>query len=286
MASHRNEFLIYRWYIWLLLANAKILREKFSFVYPNIQKWILILMASSDELLDKEEEVSYFYENCCEKCCGASRFAINDEELHALNVLRRRARVKYNRANSLHSETLKQLWMVTFPGQEMLEDLISDQWKSIGFQGKDPATDFRGAGLFGLTQLYYMASHYPQEYKNILDNSHDYSFAISALNVTHFYMYFFQIFSRNTIVMNDRRAPPRVMKAFCALNAQDQSAIDELYVATVIRMHKDWIEISKSKNVTIMDFRRAIDSSTTHMEGILRGMPENMLELKRLSFNS
>mmetsp|Transcript_10210 Transcript_10210/g.10150 ORF Transcript_10210/g.10150 Transcript_10210/m.10150 type:complete len:132 (-) Transcript_10210:35-430(-) len=131
-----------------------------------------------------------------------------------------------------------------------------------------------------------MASHYPQEYKNILDNSHDYSFAISALNVTHFYMYFFQIFSRNTIVANDRRAPPRVMKAFCVLNAQDQSAIDELYVATVIRMHRDWIEISKNKNVTIMDFRRAIDSSTTFMEGILRGMPENMLELKRLSFNS
>lgn len=104
--------------------------------------------------------------------------------MHALNVLRRRSRVKYNPNNAIHSDQLRQLWTITFLGQESPDSLISETWKRLGFQGKDPSTDFRGAGLFGLNQLYYFASHYPQEYKNIFDNSEDYSFAISALNIT------------------------------------------------------------------------------------------------------
>lgn len=38
--------------------------------------------------------------------------------------------------------------------KEKLANRISDQWISIGFQADDPATDFRGAGLLGLENLY------------------------------------------------------------------------------------------------------------------------------------
>jgi hypothetical protein len=34
-------------------------------------------------------------------------------------------------------------------------------WEKLGFQGKDPATDLRGAGLMGLKNLHYMAECYP-----------------------------------------------------------------------------------------------------------------------------
>ena len=34
-----------------------------------------------------------------------------------------------------------------------LKNRITDQWIEIGFQGKDPSTDFRGAGMLGLEQL-------------------------------------------------------------------------------------------------------------------------------------
>lgn len=34
------------------------------------------------------------------------------------------------------------LWRVSFPEVELL-DLISEQWKKMGWQGKDPSTDFR-----------------------------------------------------------------------------------------------------------------------------------------------
>ena len=34
-----------------------------------------------------------------------------------------------------------------------LKDRKSTQWIDIGFQGKDPQTDFRGAGILGLIQI-------------------------------------------------------------------------------------------------------------------------------------
>jgi len=34
-----------------------------------------------------------------------------------------------------------------------LEDRITNQWGEIGFQGKDPMTDFRGMGMLGLDNL-------------------------------------------------------------------------------------------------------------------------------------
>ena len=47
---------------------------------------------------------------------------------------------------------LDRLWK-NLRGDEQLKARKTEQWIDIGFQGKDPATDFRGAGLYGLTQL-------------------------------------------------------------------------------------------------------------------------------------
>ena len=44
------------------------------------------------------------------------------------------------------------------PGTE-LESRHTKQWQEIGFQGKDPATDFRGMGILGLYCLQYPHTH-------------------------------------------------------------------------------------------------------------------------------
>ena len=43
---------------------------------------------------------------------------------------------------SLRQEALRALWSATYPDQE-LHGLISEQWKEMGWQGRDPSTDFR-----------------------------------------------------------------------------------------------------------------------------------------------
>ena len=43
-------------------------------------------------------------------------------------------------------------------GDAKLSGRITRQWEEIGFQGADPATDFRGAGVLGLDQLAQLCS--------------------------------------------------------------------------------------------------------------------------------
>jgi ELMO domain-containing protein len=40
-------------------------------------------------------------------------------------------------------------WKVLKPNTPLTERL-TNEWQNVGFQAKDPATDFRGAGFLGL----------------------------------------------------------------------------------------------------------------------------------------
>lgn len=54
-------------------------------------------------------------------------------------------------------DALRQLWKLAFPGTEAPPGIRSAQWKEMGWQGEDPGTDFRGAGLVSLHNHLYMA---------------------------------------------------------------------------------------------------------------------------------
>eukprot|EP00126_Sphaerothecum_destruens_P004354 Sdes_comp18133_c0_seq2m7603 len=95
--------------------------------------------------------------------------------------------IKYDEKNEGHEGQLMLLWSLLQPHQE-LSHRISHQWESIGFQGNNPATDFRGMGLLGLNNLLYFASNYNDIALSILSvASHPvrgYSFAIVGINLT------------------------------------------------------------------------------------------------------
>ena len=70
----------------------------------------------------------------------------------------------------------------------MKYERISKDWGKMGFQGKDPKTDFRGAGYFGLCNLIYFAKNYNEKYKSMLkgrstEELSNYPVAIASLNV-------------------------------------------------------------------------------------------------------
>lgn len=67
-------------------------------------------------------------------------------------------------------EALRALWSSAFPGQE-LHGLISDEWKKMGWQGKDPSTDFRGAGFISLENLLFFAKTFSVRFFYINSNS-------------------------------------------------------------------------------------------------------------------
>ena len=87
--------------------------------------------------------------------CFASLKQVNQFIEHVQGL----AKTAYDSTLPTHTELLTQLWKVLMPSQRVPELSNSDDWGLIGFQGKDPGTDFRGMGLLGLEQLQWFATH-------------------------------------------------------------------------------------------------------------------------------
>ncbi|KAF2071475.1 hypothetical protein CYY_007209 [Polysphondylium violaceum] len=64
----------------------------------------------------------------------------------------------YNKDELNHQKLLERLWLLLFPDEKF--HTVDETWKTIGFQSKDPASDFRGMGIAGLKHLLYLATHY------------------------------------------------------------------------------------------------------------------------------
>lgn len=113
----------------------------------------------------------------------------------------------YDQSNPLHEEQLLKLWNVSFPDTP-LEARVSQQWKELGFQGTNPSTDFRGCGVFGLSNLLYFHQEYPHSFIILQRGQHHdekYPFAITGMNGISSsplpsFLYFLMVASDNDLI--------------------------------------------------------------------------------------
>ncbi|XP_067663128.1 ELMO domain-containing protein 2-like [Haliotis asinina] len=127
-------------------------------------------------------EVHPNFERCFSVCvcqiCGYRRLLQQVED---------HRKTKYSTTDKQHEDKLMLLWTSLMPTTK-LESRVSKQWTAIGFQGDDPATDFRGMGLLGLDQLLYFIKEYPEITHSLLSQSHHpqygFSYAILGINFT------------------------------------------------------------------------------------------------------
>ena len=75
--------------------------------------------------------------------------------------------VVFDEKESTHLELIQRLWRAVNTNQEF-PGLNSAKWIDLGFQGKNPISDLRAAGLLGLEHLVYFAETYPNNFKKIL----------------------------------------------------------------------------------------------------------------------
>lgn len=115
------------------------------------------------------------------KCVTTERIELVRKELgcgikhmRALSYLVEQAecerKTKYDSNNEEHEKLLLQLWELLRP-EVRLTQRKSKEWGEIGFQGDDPATDFRGMGFLGLQCMVQFARTSPLEAKKILNDS-------------------------------------------------------------------------------------------------------------------
>lgn len=107
---------------------------------------------------------------------------------HKLNMYKGNRSIPYDKTNPDHEATLMRMWTATYPDTK-LENRVSEQWKLLGFQGTDPATDFRGMGLLGLEQLVYFAENHTDVFRKIVNGQiarkeREYPVAVAGINLT------------------------------------------------------------------------------------------------------
>ncbi|KAI4972569.1 hypothetical protein ZWY2020_003494 [Hordeum vulgare] len=159
-----------------------------------------------------------------------------------LQRLRHRMKVYFDHSRRDHQEALRALWYATYPDQE-LQGLVSEQWKDMGWQGRDPSTDFRGAGFISLENLLFFAKTFSASYQRLLQKqcgnraTWEYPFAVAGVNITFMIMQMLDLQSTK---------PRAFVKAVLSKCFQDEWAFDLLYCVAFLVMDKQWVELNDS----------------------------------------
>uniref|UniRef100_A0A1D1YDV9 ELMO domain-containing protein A n=1 Tax=Anthurium amnicola TaxID=1678845 RepID=A0A1D1YDV9_9ARAE len=198
---------------------------------------------------------------CAQRRDNDSRisFDITPSQEECLQRLQSRIEVTYDGTSVEHQEALRSLWCIAFPGVE-LRDLISEQWKEMGWQGKDPSTDFRGGGFISLENLVFFAKNFPKSFQDLLHKQEgdratwEYPFAIAGVNVT------FMLID----MLDLQFAKPRSMMGavFLKILSENEQAFDLLYCIAFKLMDQQWLAMHAS----YMDFNSVMKSTRRQLE--------------------
>lgn len=71
--------------------------------------------------------------------------------------------MQFDESRDEHMKLLTRLWHACFAG-ESFQGVVSERWKEIGFQYKNPLTDLRSIGVMGLEHLLFYAQTYSQNF--------------------------------------------------------------------------------------------------------------------------
>ncbi len=183
----------------------------------------------------------------------------------------------YDKNSATHEAMLLKLWSVIYP-TDPLKNRISEQWKAMGFQGSDPATDFRGMGLLGLHNLLYMAEHRTDLFKKLLNGQHArlpaghervYPVAVAGINITQM-LYDLLNIGKN---IDPTGANGRLFKVLF-----DQPNIfEELYCLSFTLLDRTWDEMKAN----YMDFGKVLAAVRAQVEAALESQPLDLESLGR-----
>ncbi|KAG2431264.1 hypothetical protein HYH02_013397 [Chlamydomonas schloesseri] len=214
-----------------------------------------------------------------------------------LQQLRDKVAERFDIASPSHQDSLRRLWNLAFSG-EPCTALKTPRWKDMGWQGEDPATDFRGAGLYGLDNLIYLAEVHPDTFRRLMDKSEgtratwEYPFAVAGLNLTWALSELLELHaptgaaaaaaaasSSSDSASGQGPRPPRgaTGRAFLKLLAESDVAFEELYCAAYCLLDATWLEMRAS----YMEFNAVMKRVKGEVERALASRPTDMAQLRQ-----
>lgn len=233
-----------------------------------------------------EAFVAYILQRCqvllhavfdyCNRLLGrdsAVRLSLTQEE--RLWQLRDALAVPFDIGSPEHQDALRGLWTLAFPDLPC-SSLKSRQWTEMGWQGDNPATDFRGAGYFGLVNLMYLGSQHPTTFHRLckkLDGRRsewEYPFAVAGLNITHALSELLELRSTHFVPKGAAGT------AFLALLDSSEDAFNELYCLTFEVLDRVWLD----KQATYMEFPTIMQQTKRVVESALLTRPKSLEDLR------
>lgn len=187
---------------------------------------------------------------------------------------------------------LRQLWSYAFPGEA--SQLQSDRWKDMGWQGKNPATDFRGGGLMSLQNLLFMASHKPALFEALMHKTRgtraedapledggrggEYPFAAAGVNCSHMLI--------EMLSLRDASKTPSSTPGtgFLELLKHDSNAFDEVYCLAFEKLDELWLQtgIESGYKWGYFDFNSVKSRLQQQLSKQLSLKPRSIAELRAL----
>ncbi|XP_065632999.1 uncharacterized protein LOC112018015 isoform X1 [Quercus suber] len=210
-------------------------------------------------------------------------FDLTPAQEECLQKLQSRIDVAYDSSIPEHQEALRALWNASFPEEE-LRGLISEQWKDMGWQGKDPSTDFRGGGFISLENLLFFAKNFPKSFQDLLRKQEgdrsvwEYPFAVAGVNITFMLIQMLDLESDNSVFNCTVKPRTLVGANFLKFLAENESAFDLLYCITFKLMDQQWLNMRAS----YMDFNTVMKSTRRQLEKELLELLEDITRLEDL----
>ncbi len=208
---------------------------------------VMVEIATTKRIKAKSPVIIANMKSCLQAIRFVNKICLDFQDMRSVNF-------DYNEQDHVH--LLEKLWCNLKPDILRSADRLSEEWGELGFQGKDPSTDFRGMGLLSLTQLVYFSETYPVESRQLLaeslNESRYFPFAAVGINITafmvellqglHIHQFIYQ--SMDKIILEDIEnsddGPSEDIK--CVNLAL--TIIHEIYCKTFLEFGKQWVEES------------------------------------------
>lgn len=171
--------------------------------------------------------------------------AFTRDEAEAHRNVAELAGVAFSVHNQTHESLLRKFWAATL--DEDFED-ISDRWCELGFQTRNPRSDFRGGGVLSLHGLCYLAEHRHADLKIWLKEAQSpevgYPFAAACINICLILTKHLRLISIPVGgSVKTRHACALALKGFVRDLVASHDGIEpffEIFACAVGRLHREW----------------------------------------------
>ena len=215
-------------------------------------------ISDPDEVSRTQPELIPRYVLKCIPVWCPDRNYLTNWEYHAYMIMKSEY-VNYDETNQWHEKQLKTLWDLWFE-EAYAEGMKSKKWQTVGFQGHNARTDFRGGGIVSLHCLNYFFRNFKSTKTEILNKNETFFFlACSGINLTLGLFKLLHLIDSNVPTAYREYAWSRVQfKNFFKLFSLDKTAFYELHSHCLVIFETLWHHI-KTDSQPMPDFNRIMD---------------------------